>query len=229
LDSQTNPTIAPYAKTGEVHLRVTAMAENEKAAKQLVKPVVNELKRRFDADIYTTEEEVTLEKAVVDLLAANALTVSTVESCTGGMLSARIINVVGVSEVYKSGFVTYSNKAKRKLVGVKKSTLQQYGAVSEEVARQMAEGAALLSKSDVAVSVTGIAGPDGGTPEKPVGLVYIGCTVSKKTTVIRCQFSGNRSKIRESSVAAALTLMRRCILEYCSLPTYGKEKGEKSE
>ena len=109
IDGQTNPTIATYAKTGEVHIRVTAKADSEKAANKLIKPVVKELKARFGYDIYTTEEAVTLEKAVVDLLVANDLTVTCAESCTGGMLSARLINVPGVSEVYKAGYVTYSN------------------------------------------------------------------------------------------------------------------------
>lgn len=220
IDGQTNPTVAPYAKTGEVHLRVTARAQNEKEAKVLVKPVVKELKNRFGMDIYTTEENVTLEKAVVDLLLANSLTVSTIESCTGGMLAARLINIPGVSEVFKSGYITYSNKAKRKVVGVKKSSLHKYGAVSEQVAYEMANGSAMATKADVAVSVTGIAGPDGGTEEKPVGLVYIGCRVCGKTVVKEYHFMGNRAKIREATVSAALTLMRQCILEYYSEVTF---------
>lgn len=223
IASQSNPTIATYAKTGEVHIRVTAGAENKKEALKLIKPIVKELKNRFEKDIYTTEEEVTLEKAVVDLLRAEDLTVTCAESCTGGLLSSRLINVPGVSEFYKSGFITYSNKSKRRLLGVKKTTLQKYGAVSEEVAEEMAKGGALLTKADVAVSITGIAGPDGGTAEKPVGLVYIGCCVKGKTTVKKYRFSGSRNKVREASVSAALTLMRSCILEYLSKVTFGKK------
>lgn len=225
IEGQSNPTIATYAKTGEVHLRVTARAEDEKAAKKLVKPVVKELKGRFGSHVYTTEEEITLEKAVVDLLLANKLTISTVESCTGGLVAARLINVAGVSEVFKSGYIAYSNKAKRRLLGIKKSLLVKHGAVSKETAREMAKGAALISKADVTVSVTGIAGPDGGTEEKPVGLVYIGCSVCGKVTVKEYHFSGSRAKIRESTVSAALTLMRECILEYYSEMTFGS--GEK--
>lgn len=127
VSAQNNPTIATYAKTGEVHLRVTATAPDEKEAKKLVKPMVKELKGRFGNHVYTTDSEVTLEKAVVDLLAANKLTACTVESCTGGMLSARLINVPGVSEVFKSGYVTYSNKSKRKLLGIKKNNLMKHG------------------------------------------------------------------------------------------------------
>ncbi|MBO6016262.1 MAG: competence/damage-inducible protein A [Lachnospiraceae bacterium] len=222
MEKQENPTIAPYAKTGEVHLRVTAKAEDVKTAKKLCKPVVKELKSRFGAYIYTTEEDVTLEKAVVDLLVANNLTISTVESCTGGLLAGRLINVPGVSEVFKSGYVTYSNKAKRKVLGIKKPVLDKYGAVSEEIARDMAKGAAAFSKADVTISVTGIAGPDGGSEEKPVGLVFIGCCVRGKTIVKRFEFSGSRAKIRETAVANALVLLRKCILEYYSEVTFGK-------
>ncbi len=220
ITKQKNPTIAPYAKVGEVHLRITAKASAEKEAKKLIKPVVKELKNRFGMNVYTTEERVTLEQAVVDLLLANHLTVTTAESCTGGLLSARLTSVPGVSEVFKSGQVTYSNKAKHKLLGVKKPSLDKYGAVSENVAKEMAKGAAAASKADVAVAVTGIAGPDGGSPAKPVGLVYIACNVCGKTKVKSYHFSGNRSKVRENSVVAALTLMRQCILEYYSEVTF---------
>jgi nicotinamide-nucleotide amidase len=214
VEKQSNPTIATYAKTGEVHLRVTARAEDEKAAKKLVKPMVIELKNRFGDYIYTTEEGVTLEKAVADLLTECNLTVSTVESCTGGLLAARLINVAGISEVFKSGYITYSNKSKRKLLGIKKGTLLKHGAVSEEIAREMARSAAFLSKTDVCISTTGIAGPDGGTDKKPVGLVYIACSVCGQITVKEYHFSGNREKIRDNAVSAALALTRKCILQY---------------
>lgn len=222
---QSNPTIATYAKTGEVHLRVTARAEDEKEAKKLIKPFVKELKGRFGNHIYTTQEEVTLEKAVVDLLLANGLTVSTVESCTGGMLAARLINVPGVSEVFKTGYITYSNKAKRKILGIKKSSLEKHGAVSEVIAKEMAKGASIFSKADVTVGITGVAGPDGGSEEKPVGLVYIACSVCGRVKVRECHFSGNRMKIRENSVAAALSLMRESILAYYSEVTFGANKS----
>ena len=125
--------------------------------------------------------------------------------------------------MFKAGLVTYSNKAKRKYLGVKKVTLQKYGAVSKQIAEEMVKGAAAASKCDVAVSITGIAGPDGGTKEKPVGLVYIGCSVKGKVTVQEYHFSGGRAKVRESAVSAALTLMRRCILEYISDTTFRKK------
>ena len=220
IDAQDNPTIATYAKTGEVHIRITASAEDEKKAHKLVKPLRNELKERFKDYIYTTDEDTTLEKSCVDLLLANGLTISTMESCTGGLVAGRLINVPGVSEVFKAGYVTYSNKAKRKVLGVKQSTLKKYTAVSEKVAKEMAEGTSLLTKADVTISVTGLAGPEGGTEEKPVGLVYIGCSVKGKTKVEEYRFGGSRAKIRESAVVAALTLLRRCVLEYYSQVTF---------
>jgi len=223
INTQNNPTIATYAKTGEVHLRVTAAAEDEAEAKKLLKPVVKELKNRFGTYIYTTDEQVTLEQAIADLLIANDLTISTVESCSGGLLAGRLINVPGISETFKTGFVTYSNKAKRKLVGVKRTSLEKYGAVSKQVAKEMAEGMHEVSKADVVISTTGIAGPDGGTEEKPVGLVYMCCYVCGKTTVKEFHFNGNRSKIRETAVANALVLLRECLLRYFSENTFGKK------
>ncbi|MDO4291770.1 MAG: competence/damage-inducible protein A [Eubacteriales bacterium] len=213
IDSQTNPTIAPYAKTGEVHLRVTARADSREAAKALVKPAVKELKRRFGRAVYTTREERTLEEAVVKLLKERNMTVAFAESCTGGLLAGRLVNAPGASAVFETGYITYANKAKRKLLGVRKETLKAFGAVSARTAAQMAEGAARASGAEAAVSVTGIAGPDGGTDEKPVGLVYLGCYVQGTVWTRECRFLGNRAKIRESAVAAALTFLRSCILE----------------
>lgn len=212
MDAQTNPTIAPYAKTGEVHFRVTAMADNEKAGKELVKPVVKELKRRFGDAVYTTKEEVTLEDKVVKMLKKHGLTMVTAESCTGGMLASKLINVSGVSEVFKAGLVTYANEAKKELLGVRGKTLKKYGAVSQETAEEMILGAVERYDADVAVSVTGIAGPDGGTPEKPVGLVYIGCFVCGEMAVYECHFTGTREKIRETTVITALNLVRQMLL-----------------
>lgn len=224
IDAQTNPTIATYAKTGEVHVRVTASAEDNKSAQKLIKPVVKELKNRFRSLIYSTEEEATLEKVVVDLLKANDLTVTCAESCTGGLLAGRLVNVPGVSDVLKFSVITYSNKAKRKLLGLRKPMLQKYGAVSAQTAEEMSRGAAALAKADVAVAVTGLAGPDGDGEDKPVGLVYIAVNVKGDVTVKEYHFSGSRSKIRESAVSAALALLRECVLEYFSRVTFGKKK-----
>ena len=213
IDGQTNPTIAPYAKIGEVHLRVTASASTTKEAKELVKPVVKELKKRFGTKIYTTNEEETLEEVVVKLLQKHELTLVTAESCTAGLLTGRIVNVAGVSEVLKEGFIAYTNKAKRKLLDVSKSTLKKYTAVSEQTAKEMVKGAAIGGDADVAVSVTGLAGPGGGTDEIPVGTVYIGCYANEKVKVRHFIFNGNREKIRELSVVSALDLLRTWIME----------------
>ncbi len=213
IDKQQNPTIATYAKTGEVHIRVTAKAATEEEAKKLVKPVVKEIKNRFGDCVYSTKEEETLEQAVVKLLKKYELTVTTAESCTGGLLAGRIINVPGASEVYNEGFITYSNKAKRKYLDVSKSTLKRYGAVSEQTAREMATGGVFATDSDACVAVTGLAGPDGGSEEKPVGLVYIATYMKDKVNVQKYQFKGNRAKIREQAVVKGLDLLRRSILD----------------
>lgn len=213
IDTQTNPTIATYAKTGEVHLRVTAKAASTEAAEQMIKPVVKELKKRFGSKVYSVKEEETLEMAVVRLLKKHELTVTTAESCTGGLLAGRIVNVPGASQVFREGFITYSNKAKRKVLDVSKSTLKKYGAVSKETAREMAAGGAFAADADICIAITGLAGPDGGTEEKPVGLVYMACYMDGNVTVEKYQFKGNRNKIREQSVVKALDLLRRTVLE----------------
>ena len=212
IDQQTNPTIATYAKTGEVHLRVTASASSQEEAEKLIKPVVKEIKKRFGDAVYSTKEEESLEAAVVRLLKKHELTVTTAESCTGGMVSARLVNVPGVSDVFREGFVTYSNKAKRRLLDVGKGTLKKYGAVSEQTAREMAMGGVFATGADICVATTGIAGPGGGTEDKPVGLVYISCILRDEVTVQRFQFKGNREKVREQTVVKALDLLRRSIL-----------------
>ena len=194
IDQQTNPTIATYAKTKEVHLRVTARAESEDAAKQLLKPVIKEIKKRFGNAVYTTDEHENLEDVVVRLLKKYDLTVTTAESCTGGLIAGRIVNVPGASEVSKA-------------------TLKKYGAVSEQTAREMAAGGVFTTDADACIAVTGIAGPDGGTEEKPVGLVYIACYMKDKVKVEEYHFRGNREKVREQTVIQALDLLRRSIIK----------------
>lgn len=212
LDTQDNPTIAPYAKTGEVHLRVTARAKDEKEAREKTAPVVEELYRRFGNAVYTTDADETLEMALTKLLIKKKYTMTTAESCTGGMIAARMVNAPGISAVLKSGFITYANEAKEELLGVSHDTLEKFGAVSRETAEEMAEGAVKAAHTDAAVAVTGIAGPDGGTKEKPVGLVYIGVNVRGNVEVREYHFSGSRQKIRESVTAAALTFLREKLL-----------------
>ena len=150
-----------------------------------------------------------LAEEVVKMLKNAGMTVTTVESCTGGLISATLVDVAGASAVLNQAYVTYANEAKQSLVGVKTETLEAYGAVSEQTAREMAEGGAKAANADAALAVTGIAGPDGGTPEKPVGLVYIGCHVNGNTVVERNVFSGTRREVREQSVGAALALLKR--------------------
>ena len=212
IESQTNPTIAPYAKTGEVHLRVTASAENEKACKKLIKPVVKELKKRFGENVFATDESKTLEEAVIDLLKEKDLKLSLAESLTGGMIAQRIVNVSGASDVFGYGFVTYSNNAKHKCLGVKKSTLKEKGAVSAKCAREMAKGACKESGADISISVTGLAGPGGGTKETPVGTVFMGCCYEGRTIAKEFHFTGNRMRIREQTTAHALAMLRDCII-----------------
>lgn len=157
-----------------------------------------------------------MEKKLVSLLRENKMRITTVESCTGGLLAAGIVNVSGASEIFYEGFITYANSAKETYAGVKKESLDKYGAVSSQVAMEMAQGAAQKTGADVAVSVTGIAGPDGGTQEKPVGLVYIGCHVKGKTEYKECHFNGDRLKNREDSVKAALLFTIDSVMNYLS-------------
>lgn len=221
IDSQTNPTIATYAKSGEVDIRITAFAENEEEGIRLTAPVVNELKKRFGDHIYTFKEKETLEAHVVGLLKELGFTVTAAESCTGGLLCGRLVNVPGASAVLKSGFVTYADEAKEALLGVRHETLAKYGAVSRQTAEEMAAGAAAAAGADAAVSITGIAGPDGGTKEKPVGTVYIACRVKGTVRTERFLFKGNREKIRELSVQNALNLLRLCLSERKKAPQEG--------
>ena len=158
-------------------------------------------------------EGMTLEEQIVALMREKNLTLAVAESCTGGMLSSRIIDVAGVSDVYKAGFVTYANEAKQNLIGVKEETLMQYGAVSEQTAREMVLGAIKAAGADMALATTGIAGPGGGTKEKPVGLVYIACGNADAVIVERCLFDGTRSEIRQASVEHALEMLYRGIMK----------------
>ena len=213
IQAQTNPTIAPYAKIGEVHLRITAKASDEKEGKKLIKPVVRELKRRFGRNIFATEAEKTLEEAVVDMLRDQQLTLALAESCTGGEIAARIVNVPGASQVFTHGFVTYSNRAKRKCLGVKKATLKLEGAVSAKCAKEMAKGGCNAAEADICLSITGLAGPDGGTKETPVGTVFMGCCYNGKVVTREFHFTGNRTKIRQHATAHALAFLREFMME----------------
>ena len=202
-----NPTIAPYCKEGEVRLRVTASASNDEEGAVMCDKEIEKIRQtEIGKFIYGIDTD--LEHAVVEGLRAKGKTLSLAESCTGGLISKRITDIAGCSDVYAGGCVTYSNQLKNKLIGVKTETLEKFGAVSEECAREMAEGVRLTCGSSIGAAVTGVAGPCGGTPEKPVGLVWCavsigdGLTVTKKLTL-----SGSRDHIRILSANAVMALI----------------------
>lgn len=204
--------VSTRRRAKEVHVLAEVEEQDEELAKEKLKPVHKEIKKALGTMYYSTKENETLEEAVVRLLMKYELTVTTAESCTGGMIASKLVNVPGASEVFNEGFITYSNKAKRKILDVSKNTLKKYGAVSEQTVKEMAIGGVFAADSDACIAVTGIAGPDGGTEEKPVGLVYIGCCIKDEVTVKECHFHGTRMEIREQSANAALDLLRCAIL-----------------
>ncbi|MBQ8147589.1 MAG: nicotinamide-nucleotide amidohydrolase family protein [Lachnospiraceae bacterium] len=168
---------------------------------------------RIELPIITIKEGKDLEQQVIALLAERHMTITTAESCTGGLIAGRLVNVSGASNVFGRGFVTYANEAKEEILGVKHSTLEQHGAVSKQTVKQMAKGAAKQAKADVAIAVTGVAGPDGGTPEKPVGLVYIGIYYAGKVYWQECHFKGNRARVRNLTVVNSLHFLKQLLLE----------------
>lgn len=152
-----------------------------------------------------------MEQEVAKLLEKHHLTITTAESCTGGLIAGALVNVPGISGQFGEGYITYSNEAKEKLLGVSHETLEAYGAVSSQTAEEMARGAKRAANADISVISTGIAGPNGGTAEKPAGLVYLACCVKDTVNVERHQFAGDRQEVRRSAVAAALSLAERTI------------------
>ncbi len=153
-----------------------------------------------------------LEEKVMRKLLEKGDTITTAESCTGGLLAGRILNVSGASEVYKEGHITYANEAKERILGVRHETLSRFGAVSRETAEEMVIGAAKIAGADVALSTTGIAGPGGGTSEKPVGLIYIGCYIKKNVRVKELRLHGTREENRRDTVEEALLLLYEMLL-----------------
>lgn len=149
----------------------------------------------------------TLEERIIKKLQEKRYTITTAESSTGGLLAGRLLNVSGASEVYMEGHITYANEAKEKILGVKHETLETYGAVSRETAEEMAVGAAKEANADVALSTTGIAGPGGGTAEKPVGLIYIGCFIKGKVQIRELRLHGTREENRQDTVTETLKLL----------------------
>lgn len=199
-----NPTVAPYAKDGEALLRVTALAGSEDEAEKLCAPVITEIEQRL-SDYFYGVDCGCIEEAVVALLKERRMKIATAESCTGGFIAKRITNIPGASEVFDCGVVSYSNEIKHKILGVDSAALEEYGAVSEPVAAQMAEGALRISGADIAVSVTGIAGPDSDSTNKPVGLCFIGVADKTGTEVLQIN-TGRRDRDYNRYVCASNAL-----------------------
>jgi len=214
LLTSTNPTVAPYAKIGEVHLRVTASAQTQGEAEKLIEPMEAEIRSILGSAVYGIDDQ-SLEAVIIDILRDKGQTLAVAESCTGGGLGARITSVPGSSDVFLGGFLTYSNDVKVKLLGVPPSLFVEGGpgAVSEECAMEMAQGVARELGTDFAVSITGIAGPGGGSDEKPVGTVYIGIAHPGGVFVEKQNFRSNRSGVRERSVQWALIGLRDILLK----------------
>jgi len=208
IHAQTNPTIAPYAKTMEVHLRLAARAADEEAARALIAPVEAEIRRRLQPHIYGADDEA-LEERLGQRLRAAGKTLAVAESCTGGLIGHRLTNVPGSSHYFLASMVTYSNQSKVALLGVPEATLAAHGAVSPETAEAMAEGARRRSGADIGLSATGIAGPEGGTEAKPVGLVYLALADEEGAVVEEQRLRGDRLMIKERTAQLALYLLFR--------------------
>lgn len=223
-----NPTAATYAKDGEMFVRVTARAENEEKAAALCKPVVEELEKRLGEFVYGVDVE-SLEETVVRALAGVRRTIATAESCTGGLLAKRITDISGASDVFHMGVVTYANEIKSMLLGVPAETLERFGAVSPQTARAMAAGVRKKSGADFGVGITGIAGPGGGTPEKPVGLIYIALCDGENIWVRKMSGAGQkrgRGYLRCLAASNALDMVRRRMSNLGGIEdaAYSKEK-----
>jgi len=207
-----NPTVAPYAKVGEVHLRVSAMHDDPQEAERMCNERVQALVERLGTHVYAYEDE-TLEAAVVRLLRERGATLAVGESCTGGQLAARITDVPGASEVFLGGVVSYSNAAKVAHLGVDPALIDRFGAVSEEVASAMAEGARTRFGAVVGLGITGVAGPGGGSEHKPVGTVHIALADGTRVVAERNRFIGGRTDVRRRATQSALTMLRDWLLE----------------
>ena len=211
----TNPTIAPYAKTGEVQLRVTAFADSEDAAQSLIEPVVKDITSLFPDYVYGVDAG-NMQTALVAALKSASKTIAVAESCTGGMIASRITEVPGASDVFLCGICSYSNQSKVELLCVGKDTLDAYGAVSRETALEMARGVRRIAGSDIGIATTGIAGPSGGTKEKPVGLVYAAISTKEREEALeldlgRRGIDGERELIRNAACLNAMHLALRSL------------------
>jgi len=204
-----SPTLALYCAPGEVQARLTVMCDRGEDAQALLAPLEAEIRARLGKHIYAEGLDNSMPQTVVALLKAARKTVTTAESCTGGMLSAQLIDVSGASEVLSESHITYSSAAKEKILGVSHETIERFTVYSAECAREMAEGARRISGADYALAVTGLAGPGGGTKEMPVGTVFVGLAFESGTKVERFHFRGDRTRIRTLSCLNALNMLRK--------------------
>ena len=216
IEGEGDVTVAPYCQTGECQLRVTAKADTEQAALDKIRPVADAIKDLLGEAVYAELDtaEGSMEEIAGQALVERGLTVATAESCTGGLVAARLVNYPGISAALHEAHVTYANEAKVKYCGVQPETLAAHGAVSEETAREMAQGLRARSGADVAVATTGIAGPGGGTKDKPVGLVYVACADRFGVVVERLNLRGSRERIRSTAALRALDMVRRSALRH---------------
>jgi len=196
-----------------VRLRINVKSESEEKAAKRISEIENQIREKIGEHIFGEGEEI-LEEIVGKILAEKKLTISTAESCTGGMLSSRITDVSGSSAYFKGGVVTYSNKSKVKFLDVKKKTLTKYGAVSGKTAKQMAEGVRKHFKTAIGISTTGVAGPTGGSDKKPVGLVYIGYSDKNKTFALKFLFGNYRERNKKRAAQMALEILRKELLKF---------------
>lgn len=204
LESE-NPTVAPYCKIGEALLRVTAAAQTKEEAEELIAPVIEEIKRRAGRYIYGIDCK-NVEDALVPLLKKAGLTIATAESCTAGLTAKRITDVPGASAVFRHGLITYANEVKEKALGVSHDTLEKFGAVSEETAREMAQGMRRVSGADIGLSVTGFAGPDADEEGKEPGLIYIALD-SENAEICEKIETGRNDRDFNRTVAASRAMM----------------------
>ncbi|MBQ6427976.1 MAG: competence/damage-inducible protein A, partial [Oscillospiraceae bacterium] len=212
IEQMTNPTVAPYAKTNECLLRVTAKAKTKEEAWDLTEPVVDDLSRQLGEFVYGVDVS-SLEAAVFEHMKERGLTLSAAESCTGGMFGERFTSQPGSSAVWRGGVCTYSNDLKTSILGVDAELISTKGAVSGEVAKQMAEGVRRLCATDVGVGITGVAGP-AASEQKPVGLVYVAVSDAQSTVVRELRLSRGRERIRIAAVVNALDMVRRKVLGF---------------
>jgi nicotinamide-nucleotide amidase len=211
IKNQHNPTLALLVRPSGVIVRITAKADDKQAAEKMIADMENEIRSRIAEFIYATDD-CEMEKIVGNLLRENSLKIACAESCTGGLLTSRLTDVAGSSAYVLGSVVSYTNEIKTMELGVKKETLARFGAVSEETAIEMAEGIKKKFSADIGIGITGIAGPDGGTPAKPTGLVYIALAVNGGTKVFKNQFSNNRKSVKFRAAQTALDKVRRYIL-----------------